>query len=398
MSTQRLTKTIADHAKYEGSGQAPFFIWDTEMRGFGLRVYSSGQKSFVITYRNYQNKQRFLVLGRYGVLTIQQARELARENLVLVDKGIDPLIEKRKHLIGETFKEFSVTYLERHAKREKKSWREDERMLNQYLLPTFGKHKLKDIKREMVSKFHHELGKKSIVVANRTVSILSKMYSLAEIWGAIDSAVSNPTKGIEKFEEKSRERWLTDEELQRLNLALMSEENLYARFAIVLFLFTGMRKSELLAAKWEHVKTYSGQTELHLPSTKSGTSQTVYLSQPALAILKQIPKQVGNDYIFAGNKPGQHLVNLDKPWQRVRKKAGIEDIWLHDLRRTFASRMVQSGVSLKIVQETLRHKSGASVHVYARLAGKEKQAAVEEQGSALEQTFMPLIGSFYGGK
>ena len=394
MANTKLTKTIADHAKYEGTGSSMHIIWDKEVTSFGLRVYPTGKKSFVIFYRNSLNQQRFMTLGKYGVLTVQQAREIAQERLVEVNKGTDPLIEKRRLSIGETLKEFSETYLERYAKIEKRSWREDERMIKQYLIPALGGYKLKQLDRGIVSKFHHVLGKKSIIVANRTLSILSRMYTLAYQWGAIDSTVANPVRGIDKFKESSRERWLTETELLRLNTSLMSEKNIYARAAIVLFLQTGLRKSELLKSKWEHIKTHKNRAELLLPETKSGKPQYIHLSKSAIDLLSKIPKQKDNPYIFPGKDSQSHLVNLDKPWRRIRKAAELEDVHIHDLRRTLGSRMVQAGHSLKVVKETLRHKDIKTTEIYARIADSQKSDALEEQGDYLQEALLGSIESF----
>lgn len=391
MSTQRLTKTILDFAKYTGNGSTPMFIWDQELKGFGVRIYPSGKKSFLITYRNDQNKQRFMILGKYGVLTVQEAKELAKDKLREVSKGEDPLVNKRNKAIGEKFEEFSKTYLERYAKTEKRSWQEDQRRLNAHLIPKLGPLILKNIDRSHIAKLHYELGKESIYEANRTLALLSKMFNLAQQWGAVEQPFSNPTKGIDKYKEKSRERWLTDKELLKLNTALLKEQNVYARNAIVLFLLTGMRKNELLKSKWEHIKVYGDSTELLIPETKAGKEQTIHLSKAALNLLKQIPKLKDNPYIFAGSRSGHHLVNIDKPWRRIRKDAGIEDVHIHDLRRTLGSRMVQAGHSLKVVKETLRHKDLKTTEIYARIGEKQKQDALEGQGQTLEVSFMEFL-------
>ena len=188
---------------------------------------------------------------------------------------------------------------------------------------------------------------------------------------------------IDKFREQKRDRWVTAEELTRLAVAISQDRNLYARPALWLYLLTGVRKTELLRVRWEDIDF--SRAELRLPDTKPGRTHHVPLSAPALALLDRLPRQEGNAYILPGLKPGQHLVNIEKPWRRVRKAAGIEDVRLHDLRRTVGSWLAQAGHSLPLIGRVLNHTNPATTAIYARLGDDPAREALEDHARRLAE-------------
>jgi integrase len=181
--------------------------------------------------------------------------------------------------------------------------------------------------------------------------------------------------------EQSRERWLRADELPRVAEAIDQEPNLYIRSALWLYLLTGMRKSELLQAKWEHIDWE--RSELRLGETKGGRTHYVPLSPAALAVLQAVPRQEDNSYILAGARKGQHLVNIALAWGRIRKRAGIEDVRLHDLRRTVGSWLAQSGSSLHLVGSILGHRNLATTQIYARLGQDVAHRALDDHGKRI---------------
>jgi integrase len=218
------------------------------------------------------------------------------------------------------------------------------------------------------------------------------MFELARRWGFVPEGHPNPARDIDHFKEAKRDRWVTPEELPRLAQAINEEPNESARFALWLYLLTGARKSELLAARWENVSFE--RAELRLPETKAGRIHYIPLSSPALALLQQIPRESGNPYVLPGRGPRgataeekaknpAHLVNIDKPWQRVRKAAGVEDVRLHDLRRTVGSWLAQAGNSLHLIGRVLNHSNASTTAVYARFAEDNVRAALEQHGARI---------------
>lgn len=377
----KLTKSAIDRAKYGGAGGGRFVLWDSHLQGFGLRIYPSGRKTFILSYR-FQGRKRLLTLGGYGELTLDQARDRAlRANLSAKD-GADPLAERRRETAGETVGDLCDAYLERHARVHKKSWAEDERRIDRFIRSAWKLHKARSITSEDVAQLHLRIGKDAPYEANRILEILSKMFELARRWKMLDATAPNPARDIDKFPEQKRDRWVTPEELPRIANAIAKESSIYVRTAIWLYLFTGVRKSELLNAKWEHVDFQ--RRELRLPETKSARPHYVPLSEPALELLRAIPRESRNPYILPGHVKGRPLVNISKPWDRIRKEAKVKDVRLHDLRRTVGSWMAQGGHSLQIISKVLNHSSIAVTHgVYAHLADTQVRNALENHGEAV---------------
>lgn len=372
---------MIDGFKYEASEGERDVRWDESLPGFGLRIYNTGQKSFVLSYR-LGGRKRLMALGQYGVLTLDQARNLARVYLVDVIKGIDPLQKRQDTAQGEKVEDLCKAYLERHASVHKKSAHVDARRIARHILPRWGKLKAANIKRSDVAALHGRIGRDSgPYEANRTLSLLSKMFKLARKWGIVPETAVNPTQDLDKFKEHRRDRWVTPEELPLLASTIDQEKNIYVKAALWLYLLTGVRKTELLTAKWEDVDFY--RLELCLPETKAGRVHYVPLSNAALTILKRLPRDEGNPYIFPGKLSGHHLVNIEKPWNRIRAKAGIADVRLHDLRRTVGSWMAQAGNSLPLIGRVLNHSNVSTTAIYARLGEDQTRKALEAHGERI---------------
>jgi integrase len=207
------------------------------------------------------------------------------------------------------------------------------------------------------------------------------MFELADLWGIVEEGHPNPTRGVEKFKEEKRDRYVTPEELPRLIEAIQKEPNESAKQAIWLYLLTGLRKEELLKAKWSDID--SGRDELKIEDTKNGKTHYIPLSAAVRTLLDQIPKVAGNPYIIVGKNPSAHLVNVDKPWQRVRKTAEIEDARIHDLRRTVGSWLAQAGNSLHLIGRVLNHSNTTTTAVYARFGQDSVKDALDRHGEQI---------------
>jgi integrase len=376
----KLTKRYIDSVSYSGMAGRRDVRWDALLPGFGIRIYPNGKKAYVLSYRA-GGRKRLITLGSASVLTLEQARDMAREHLVKIVGGNDPLEQRRKLAQGETVKDLCFAYLEHHAKVHKKSWKEDERRIGRYLVPIWSNHKVANIKRADVVLLHRKIGEKHPYEANRVLELVSKIFSLARRWGFVDDASINPAKDIDHYKEHKRDRWVTHEELPRLMQAIGQDPNYYARAALWLYLLTGMRKSELLKARWQDVNWE--RRELRLPDTKAGRVHYVPLSEAAISLLNKLQRVDGNPYILPGHAEGKHLVNIDKPWQRVRKAAGIEDVRLHDLRRTVGSWLAQAGNSLHLIGRVLNHSNPATTAVYARFGQDQVRQALEDHSKRI---------------
>lgn len=379
----KLTKRAVDGLAYAGTGRNPDYRWDPEVKGFGVRVYPTGLKTFLVAYRSGTRK-RFLKLGTFGKdMTAEEARKRAIAVLGDVVRGADPAESRDQDRQGETVRELCAAYLDRYAKTHKKSWAEDQRRINNRILPAWGGIKAKAIKRADVAALHAKVGTKEghPYEANRVRELVAKMFELATGWGFVPEDHRNPAQGIDDFQEKKRDRWVTHEELPRLAQAINEEPNASARAALWLYLLTGARKSELLKAQWADVDWT--RAELRLPETKAGRVHNIPLSPPAVALLRDLPRADDNPYILPGKVPCAPLVNINKPWNRVRTAAGVADVRLHDLRRTVGSWLAQAGNSLHLIGRVLNHSNQSTTAIYARFGEDSVRAALDQHGARI---------------
>lgn len=380
-NTIRLTKSVIDKAVYGGKGNANYVLWDQDTPGFGLRIYPTGKKTFVIGYR-FKNRYQQMAIGKYGILTVDQARAEAKKKLAVVASGINPAAQKKKE-IECSFIHFCYEYLENHSKKQNKtdSWKEDQRRIETHLVSHFKNRDITDISRDNIAKLLHRIGEKHPYEANRIRSLLSSMFERAKEWGRVPENFTNPVELIKKFKEKKRDRWVKSEELPHLVDAILKEPNLYARTCLLLFLLVGSRKMELLKAKWENLDLE--RKILRLEDTKNGTDFELRLSDLAVALIQDLPKEPGNPYLFPGKKRGTHRVNIDKVWQKIRKDAKLDDVRIHDLRRTFASQLASDGISLLQIGKLLNHKNSVTTEVYAHLAPDPLAKVVDQHGNKI---------------
>jgi integrase len=373
----KITKRVVDAVE---PGEKQIYVYDTELPGFGFRVMPSGVKSFFV---QYGPTRRRVTIGHYGILTVDQARREAARLLAEVALGDDPAevrAEKRK---GFTVADLAARYLEDHAtiKKKPRSIKEDMRLLEKIILPALGKRKVKDITRTDVARFHHSL-RETPTQANRALALLSKMFNLAEKWGFRPDN-SNPCRHVEKYKEKPRERFLTDDELARLGRVLSEcDEHPSAITCIRLLLFTGCRRGEILGLRWENVFLEEGFFVLE--DSKTG-KRMVPINQPTREVLETAVRRDDNPFVCWGEKPGQALVGITKIWDRIRKRAGIEDVRLHDLRHSYASEAAGAGLGLNLIGALLGHTQAQTTKRYAHLALEPLKGATDLVGNKIAE-------------
>ncbi len=382
-NTVNITKRFVDSKGAEPKDQT---YWDSAIRGFGLKVTPKGRKVYLFKYRNMAKTQRKATLGVHGNITCEQARKIAQQWSHEVSQGNDPA--GRKQMIGEspTIAELCDRYLNQYAKHYKKesSVEFDRIQIEKRIKPSIGNLKIATINQNDITRLHHQM-RETPTQANRVLAVLSKMFNLAEKWG-LRPDMTNPVRNIDKYPEKARERFLSQKEAQRL-LAVLDEEeemgieSIYVISLIRLLIFTGARLREIMHAKWEWLDMKKGF--LHLPDSKTG-KKTIQLSAPAISILKKLPKQEKNPYIICGKVEGMPLNNARKPWLRIRQKAELEDVRLHDLRHSFAALAIEAGIPLYHVGKLLGHKQSRTTERYAHLADDPIKAAAELVGKQLD--------------
>lgn len=358
---------------YEKDGRAADYRWDDELKGFGVRIYPSGRKAFVVAYRNDTNTKRFLTLGDYGELTVQQGRELARDKLVEVRHGRDPQADRQEKRKETTFKEFGERYID-YAKHHKRSWQKDAQRLRDHILPKIGSRKLSEVTVHHCDDIHTSVKKSlSPATANRVLALLRHMLNMAVKWGLLETA---PTNHLKMFQEAApRDIVLTPEQCHSVLDACDADDNVFAASLFKLAMFTGRRVGEWLAAKWEHFD-FNSRT-LMVPQTKAGERQFVHPNDAALAVLRTMPRIEGNPYIIAGEATGKPLNFYRRAWLRIIKRANVPYFPPHGLRHNYASMLVAAGVPLETVGHLLGHKHSVTTRRYAHHQPEHLRLAAE---------------------
>ena len=382
MIAEKLSKTVVDRIK---AADQDVVVWDDTLPGFGVRVKPSGVRSYIIQYRNRNTSMsRRLTIGQHGpLLTLDQAKKQARAMLADAMRGEDPVEIRKTARRAPSIADLAVDYLERHAvpKKRPKSVRDDRAMLDNIILPKLGAKKVDAIGRRDVEAI--QVGMKDRPYqANRVLSLLSKMFNLAIEW---KWRPDNPAKGIERYQEQKRERWLSDEELRHLCAVLDEHPNTRAANAVRLQLLTGARLGEVLTSRKEDFDLHRGIWTKPSHQTKQKRTEHLPLSAQALMLVTLIieTSDAGSPFLFPGNKPGQPLHEIKKFWSVVLREAGIVNYRRHDNRHTYASHLVSSGLSLEIVGRLLGHTTATTTKRYAHLADDPLRAATDQFGSKI---------------
>lgn len=362
-----------------------YWIWDDSLTGFGVRVKPSGVRSYLVQYRNATGHTRKVTFGRHGVLTAEEARGRARKLLAEVAYGLDPAVEKRTARDAQNVGELCDAYLELHSKPRKRSWKDDVQRLNAYVKPRLGRLIAREVKRADVCAFHRWIGENhGRYVANRTVALLSHIFTWSEREGLLPAGHPNPARGVERYREHPRDRWLSPDEVGRVVEAVQRESNPHVRAYFLLAILLGTRKRELLRARWADVDEV--RWVLKLPETKNGRRHELPLARPARELLTALPRARDNPHVFPGAIEGQALSvpTIDQAWRRIRDAAKISDARLHDLRRTLGSWITQQTGSLALVGALLNHSDPrvTAAH-YARFADGHRRDALEAHGQAV---------------
>lgn len=366
----KLMKSLIDQSP---SKDKDYYIWDSEVKGFGCRIWPSGKKTYMFLYRSFLNQKKiFFKIGVHGNITVDEARIEAKKLSASVASGYDPREQKQEKLVEEKqsllFGDFFPIFKEKYMTTAYKDQGHSKRsLMNVHILPFFEKKKLGDITPRDIRQFLESLSHMT-PTANCCFTLLSVMFKKAEEWEYL-SPKSNPCSGIAKYKPNSKQRFLSRPELLKLEESLNQQEreqkrSYYTVNAIRLGLYLGCRKRNILDLKWKDV--HLKEHYIFLPNTKTGESACP-LNKKACDLLVSLKRQEGNPYVFPGRVPGKQLKEIKRAWRKVLKWANIKDFRVHDLRHSFASLYLSQGVDLYTVSKLLGHKNIATTTRYAHL-------------------------------
>ena len=382
----RISKLTKRSVEAIGPVETDTVYWDGDLIGFGIRVRASGRKTYVVQTR-IRGKLRWFTIGRHGPVTPDHARARALEILASAMRGID-LREaetasggKEQPTVTELGHRFIEEYVPSHCKPNTQA--HYRRMVEKFVIPAMGARAVAEVERKDIARFHHGM-RETPYQANRALGVISKMFSLAEIWGWRAEG-SNPCRHIKAYRERKRERFLSEEETARLSEELRRAEREMppAVAAFRLLLLTGCRLSEIQTLRWEYVK----KDHIELRDSKTG-ARVVPIGSSVHAVLASIPRAPDNPWVIAGRFPGSHIGNLQRPWTIIRERAGLEDVRIHDLRHSFASRALALGESLPMIGKLLGHTQVQTTARYAHLAREAVHDAATRVAESLGDTLL----------
>jgi integrase len=357
----RFTKRTLEGLKPPATGRE--YWYDEQTRSLAVCVTSTGRRTFY-SVRKIDGRTVRLRLGVFPDLSIEQARKLTAKAAAAVAEGRDPQAERQARRSELTLRELFDHYLNQYAKDHKKTWQEDEAQFERYLTP-WKTRRLSNIGQADVRALHAKLGRENgRYAANRLLALLSVLFNHAignGLWQG-----TNPCKGVKRFREQKRERFLQADELPRFFQALEAEPNRTIRDYFKIALLTGARRSNVLAMRWADVHLERATWEI--PETKNGDGLTVHLPAAAVDILREREAvRGGSPFVFPSHGRTGHLVEPKTAWARICKAADLEGVRIHDLRRTLGSWQVATGASLPIIGKSLGHKNQNTTAIYARL-------------------------------
>ena len=371
------------------AGDRDVVYWDRDLRGFGVRVYPNGVKTYLVQGRG-PNGSRRITVGRHGTISADEARRRGEVLLARVRAGEEPGSGAGSRG-GLTVADLAERYMREHVEvrcraRTVHGYR---LVIGRHVLPPLGKVPVSELGREHVAELHYRL-RKTPVAANEAVGALSRMLNRAEAWGLVPAG-SNPCRFVTRYRTRRPERFLTEEEFGRLGRALDDLEAegwlpVHAAAAIRLLMLTGCRSGEVLGLRWEDVALE--RNEVRLRESKTGP-RVVPLSPAAARVLGSVPRLAGNPWVIAGREPGERLSQLAYYWYPVRERAGLDDVRLHDLRHSFASRALALGEDLAMIGRLLGHKKIQTTARYAHLARDSVKEAAALVAGSIAADIMP---------
>ncbi|WP_311270687.1 tyrosine-type recombinase/integrase [Sphingobium sp. WCS2017Hpa-17] len=375
MPVEKLTAQFCQLAYCE-PGKKRTDYYDTEIKGLILSCHASGSKSFSLRFTDEYGKQKEMKLASYGDAPLGEVRKKAQQLRSEIVLGGNPATKKAEKKSVATYAALADQHLD-YAKSYQKHPANTERILRLHLIPRWGKLRLDEITQPAVAKWFAEKASEGLAPATveKVRVTLNRSFELAIRWD-MSGVTKNPVKGIpRKPIENKRERYVSAAEAKRLLAACETSLNPQLKHIVGMLLLTGARVSELLHAEWRHIDLEKRQWLI--PTSKTGRARHVPLSQPAIAILKAVPRLKDCSYVLPNPETRKPFVTIKHAWQTARKEAVLPDLRIHDLRHSAASFMINAGIDLFAVGRVLGHADHKSTMRYSHLANDTLLAAVE---------------------
>jgi integrase len=365
----------------EGKQQIRYY--DSRTRGLFILVTRASAKSFYVR-RKVKGRSELYALGRYPELTIEQARAKAGAFHSAVTDGKNLVEARRAERAELTLGELFDEYMERHLKKRRKTWAEMEESFQRYF-GAWKNHRLSSITRSDVEKLHRTIGQsRGRYSANRALDLLRAMYNKGLSWQMF--AGSNPASGISEFTESPRDRVLQPDEVENFFHAIDTEPDADFKDFVRLCLLTGQRKSNVLSMRWADIDFKGRHWNIPGEMMKNNQSLTLALSPSELRILKSRKNDDKEKYVFPGDGRTGHYVDPKRAWKSLLKRAEINDLHIHDLRRSLATFMANSGADVSLIKSALNHKDiKTTLNVYVWTARSAELSAREKAHGLMKE-------------
>ena len=355
------------------------YHYDQKTPGLCIAVMPTGRKVFYV-YRWVAGRPTRIRIGRFPDISLETARKQAAELNAAIARGEDPQAQRRQQAAELTLGALWEHWLENYAKIHKRSWKQDLSMWEGCLRPWKGR-RLSSITPAEVQRLHSKVGlENGQARANRVVSLLRAMYRRAA--RELSYSGPQPAAHVTRFREVPRDRFLTADEVKRL-LGAVLQESPINRDAILLGLFTGVRKANLLGARWQDIDLDRAVWRIPETDAKSGLPIIIPLASPAVEVLRQRQAFTNGPWVFPGRGRTGHVAHIKFAWSRVCGRAGIEGAQFHDLRRTLASVQANLGTSIQVIGRSLGHTSIRATEIYAKLSLDPVRESVEKATAAM---------------
>lgn len=400
MPIAKLTQLFISNNLHCPAGKSRVEICDSDLPGLYIEVRSTsqGHGTYYLRYKDSVGKTCHQKIGRTSDITLADARKAAKALKAEIALGADPRGAEKARQAVLTFTDFFLEHYLPYVKVRKRSWKRDEELFRLRLQPAFGEQRLNQITRHNIQKFHSGLLAEGLAAAtcNHHIKLLRHALNLAIDWEMLET---NPAARVPLFNEDNKvEHYLDDADLAKLLQVLRTDEN-RAICRIALFLLsTGCRLNEALSATWSQIDQHNRVWRIPASNSKSKRVRSVPLNDSALDVLKQLDTVGKFDHLFVNLDTGLPYTTIHKVWGRLRRKAGLPHVRLHDLRHQFASFLVNSGRTLYEVQQILGHSDPSVTQRYSHLSSKSLQDAANSASVIIKEAMKrPAVAETVSG-